>query len=166
MDNPNTSYQLEPGYVYTSAEEASVMTVVGTSVAVSIFDKTHKSGGVCNFLYPKPAPAEPSNAYYGTAAITALVRNLLETGAKTMNMESQIFGGAASEESPDSRDIGEENIQIARKMLNYYKIKIVSESVGGSKGKKLIFKTNNGEVLLYKSTQVREGDWYPYKARI
>jgi chemotaxis protein CheD len=87
---------------------------------------------------------------------------VLDGGSKKKHLEAQIFGGAHNREiSP--KDIGRGNITIARKILAREGIRIVSEDVGGEKGRKIVFDTQANEIAVLKVDKLRKGDWYPYK---
>ena len=73
----------------------------------------------------------------------------------------RLFGGAFNPEvSPE--DIGRENIRIARRMLDRKQVQVVSEDVGGRRGRKIIFNTATNEIGVLKVEQLRRVDWYPY----
>ncbi|MCG8699575.1 MAG: chemotaxis protein CheD, partial [Bacteroidales bacterium] len=65
------------------------------------------------------------------------------------NMIAKIFGGGEVLEAKSHIfNIGHNNIQIAKKLLNEYNIKIVSTHVGGKNGRKIRFYTDTGQVGL------------------
>ena len=47
--------------------------------------------------------------------------------------------------------------------MNHKKIAIVSEDVGGRKGRKVVFNTNTNEIGVLKVEKLRVMDWYPYE---
>ena len=86
---------------------------------------------------------------------------MINDGSKIKHMEAQIIGGAYNS-GIYSKNIGRENIITARKILRRYRIRIVSEDVGGEKGRKVIFDTGSNEIVILKVEKLREGDWNPY----
>jgi chemotaxis protein CheD len=62
----------------------------------------------------------------------------------------QVFGGAElfARKLPGKMKIGFLNIMVAEDMLKEESIPIISKSVGGTKGRKIIFNTDSGLVLL------------------
>lgn len=52
-----------------------------------------------------------------------------------------------------------ENVRVARRILARRGISVVSEDVGGSLGRKVIFDISNGEIAVLKIRQVRRSDW-------
>ena len=72
------------------------------------------------------------------------------------------MGGNPGDDRPEE-DIGPQNVQVARKILQQQGIPITSEDVGGGKGRKLIYNTGTNEAVVLKVDRLREEDWYPYR---
>ena len=47
-----TNYFLEPGYMFVSVKPAAISTVLGSCVAVCLYDRKHKIGGMNQFQFP------------------------------------------------------------------------------------------------------------------
>lgn len=158
----NVNYFLRPGYIYLPAQPTVISTVLGSDVAVCIYDRKHKSGGMSRFQYPTPDKDQPPTTRFGDVATLKLIRMIMTEDTAKKHLEIQIFGGAHNpEHSP--RNIGRENILVARRVLNKNGFYIVSEDVGGQKGRKVIFDTNMNEIAVLKVEKIRRQDWYPYE---
>ncbi|MCP3942297.1 MAG: chemotaxis protein CheD [Desulfobacteraceae bacterium] len=154
-------YFLKPGYIYLPEKPTVISTVLGSSVSVSLYDKTLETGGMNHFLFPVVGTGKQTTSLYGNIAVLTLIRMMLENGSVLSNLEAQIFGGAHN--TDDSfRDIGRDNLKTARSVLNKKQIKIISEDVGGRLGRKIVFNTLNNEILTMKVDRLRDSDWYPY----
>jgi len=57
-------------------------------------------------------------------------------------------------------------VTIARKILKKRGIPVVSEDVGGLKGRRLIFHTGTNETMVMKTHRIRRGDYFPYRQRL
>lgn len=159
-------YHLEPGGIFALGEPAMVSAVLGTCVAVCLHDRRLKIGGMNHFLYPKPKMFGPApTVEYGNVAIPALIRMLQKQGSRIQDMEAQIFGGGEAPGLVSSGGLGSKNVKMARKLLKKSGIRIVSEDVGGLKGRRLIFHTGTNEALVMKTHRIRRGDYYPYRQR-
>lgn len=154
-------YFLRPGFIYLPDRPTTISTVLGSSVAVSLYDKSLKTGGMNHFLFPYVGGRQKTTALYGNVAVLTLIRMMTDNGSKLSNLEAQIFGGAFNNEY-SKRNIGNDNFKSARHILSNQKIKIVSEDVGGELGRKIIFNTANYETGILKVGRLRESDWYPY----
>jgi chemotaxis protein CheD len=88
---------------------------------------------------------------YGNIAITKLLEKMLSFGANKRNLQAKVFGGAALMESSSGLlNVGERNILIAEDLLSDEGIRIFSSDVGGNQGRKMIFQTDTGAVLMKK----------------
>lgn len=154
-------YLLRPGFIYLPQKPTAISTVLGSSVSVTLYDRKLKIGGMNHFLYPYMKKKENATALYGDIAVAALVRMMKIKGSKTSNIEAQIFGGAFNPKQ-SKKDIGKGNLKAARTCLQNYGISVVSEDVGGQKGRKIVFNTVSCETLTLKVERLRESDWYPY----
>ncbi len=154
-------YFLRPGFIYLPERPTTISTVLGSSVAVSLYDRSLKAGGMNHFLFPHVKGRDKKTSVYGNIAVLTLIRMMAGNGSKLSNLEAQIFGGAFNDQY-SKRDIGRDNLRTARHILFNQRIKIVSEDVGGELGRKIVFNTSTYEIGILKVGRLRESDWYPY----
>lgn len=156
---------LKPGYLLAHHEAMLVRCVLGTCVAVTMFDRHQGFGGMNHFLWPRlEDEGGSSTVMYGNVAIPALCRLLVDMGAGREALEAQIFGGATSREAMGRSGprLGEDNLQMARRVLAHLEIPVVSEDVGGCRGRKVIYNTASNEVAVVKVDRLRATDWLDY----
>lgn len=150
---------LKPGFIIVNREDTLVRSVVGNCVAVTLHDRSNHFGGMNHFVFPQKESAAGSTAEYGNASVYALVKMMLEMGADRDMIEAQIIGGASLQDISDGT-LGEENVQMARKTLQRLQVPVVSEDVGGHRGRKIIYHTGTNETLVYKVDNLRDSDWF------
>lgn len=153
---------IEPGYVFFSKQPVNLCCVLGTCVAVCIWDEKLKYGGMCHYLYPTTHKKEKATTQYGNVAITQLIRFFDNEGSDKKYLVAQIIGGAHPKNIRNGKkyeSIGEKNIEIARTILQKKGIKIVSEDVGGNMGRKIIYNTATGHLMILKVFKIRKDDW-------
>ena len=155
-------YYLKPGYIFLNTEPSIISTVIASCVAISLWDCRKKYGGMAHYLYPFTGSGDEATARYGNVAISYLIRTFLKEGTDKKNIKAQIFGGASLQQSTECREVAKENVRIARSVLERFKIRIISEDVGGDIGRKLVYNTFSNEVVVYKVKKLRRSDWYPY----
>ncbi len=164
-NNANTpvaqDYFMKPGYIFVSAKPTVISTVLGTSVSVCIHDKKRKVGGMNHFKYPATSKPDEATADYGNISTKHLVKMLLRGGSRRKDLEAQLFGGA-SNKTVSREDMGRKNLSMARQILLKERIPIVSEDIGGLKGRKVVFDTSKNEIVVAKVEKLRQKDWYPY----
>lgn len=156
-------YYLKPGFLFLTREETVIYTVLGSCVAVCLWDRQNRIGAMNHFLYPRTADPAQATTRYGNVAVLTLIRLMLAEGVSREGLEGQIFGGGTPGTSRPEEDIGPQNVQVARKILQQQGIPITSEDVGGGKGRKLIYNTGTNEAVVLKVDRLREEDWYPYR---
>ncbi len=143
---------LLPGRILVSAEPCAVTTILGSCVAVCLWNPVLRTGGSQPFVLPHRAGAQESAARFGTLAVEQLIAEILALGGHRRDLQAKIFGGAhVLAAAPEgSRHLGERNVQVAREMLNREDIPIVAEDIGGKGGRRLIFHTYDGDVWVRK----------------
>lgn len=110
-----------------------VKTVLGSCVAVCLWDKTLHYGGINHYMLPYWTGNDLASPKYGNIAIEKLVEKMRFMGCRVEDLEAKIFGGGELIDSIDGRSvtqIGERNIEVAKRLLAEYKIPIVSSCVG------------------------------------
>lgn len=98
------------------------------------------------------------NSKYGDIAIPYLIQLMLESGAKKDYLKAHIVGGGHNPSIGSF--IGDENVAIAEKLLKENEIEILTRDVEGQFGRKVIFNSQSGEILIYKINEIRRDDWY------
>ncbi|MBU8850141.1 MAG: chemotaxis protein CheD [Desulfobacterales bacterium] len=156
------NYFLQPGYIFGPDNSVTISTVLGSSVSVYIYDRKNRIGGMNHFQLPYMATKGKTTALYGNVATITLIKIMGAREFPKKFFEAQIFGGAYNSKK-SNKNIGRENIDIARQILLQNKISIISEDVGGEKGRKVVSNISTNEVAVLKVDTLREKDWYPYQ---
>lgn len=121
-------------------------TILGSCVAACIRDPKAGVGGMNHFLLPGDASRlSPSSEAerYGAYLMEVLVNGLLRRGANRQRLEAKLFGGASVVKSLSP--IGRMNAEFARKFLATEGIKIVSESLGDERGRRVEYRPVSGQ---------------------
>lgn len=150
---------LKPGYAMANRDASVVRAVLGNCVAVTFFDRQNCFGGMNQFVFPKTDRREDMTAQYGNVGIRALFRMLIEMGAARGEIVAQIIGGAECRLFDDG-SLGERNVNVARVILGQLGIPVVSEDVGGTMGRKIIYHTGTNETAVFKVDSLRNNDWF------
>jgi chemotaxis protein CheD len=138
------------GQFHTDYAPSAISTILGSCVAVCLYDPIEQLAGMNHYLLPLWNGNGLQSPKYGNICIPKLIDMMIEHGAKTHRMQAKIFGGASMSVGvlSDSMMIGEKNIIIARDILGEYKIPIVAQDVGGNKGRKIQLDCARGTVLM------------------
>ncbi len=155
---------LKPGYILAHTEPMLIRCVLGSCVAVAMYDRRNRFGGINHFLWPEVEDRGRPTVTHGDVAIPALHRILRDFGAGDADLEAQILGGGRPPERVERspRDLGEDNVATARRILKRLGIPVVSEDVGGCKGRKVVYNTHTNEIAVIKVDRLRASDWLDY----
>jgi chemotaxis protein CheD len=139
---------LHAGHLLVSADPCRVTTVLGSCVAVGLWDPETDIGGINHFLLPQWTGSELESPRFGNVAVRALIREVIVAGAKRRSLQAKLFGGAcvlrAFQGVGGGTHLGSKNVQVARQILLDEGIPIAVEDVEGQRGRKLIFQTHDG----------------------
>lgn len=142
-------YFLLPGGIKVSKNPLEVTTLLGSCVAVCLWDQKLKIGGINHYMMPYWNGTGLASPKYGNIAIEKLIQSMLYMGSEKENIVAKVFGGAMVLDANDNIfHIGERNIEILQRLLPEKGIKIVASSLGGKRGRKLIFNTETGLVKM------------------
>lgn len=156
--NDIETHFLYPAALYASKLPTKVSTILGSCVAVCLYDPVLKIGGINHFMLPYWNGQGLASPKYGNIAIEKLFEKMLSNGSQKVNIRAKVFGGGEVIETNISQfHIGERNIQVALEMLEEYRIPIIAKSLGGKLGRKIEFCTDTGEVRqkYIEKTQVQ-----------
>jgi chemotaxis protein CheD len=133
---------IHAGQVAVVTRASAITTILGSCVAVCLFDERAGVGGMNHYLLPYPVEREQS-ARFGTVAIPDLIDQVLRAGASQAGLRAKVYGGA-SVISAFRRSLGEENAALALRLLDEAGIPVLHHDTGGARGRKLIFQTDDG----------------------
>lgn len=147
-------YYLTDGQFVVTTVSANINTVLGSCVAVCIWDNKRKVGGMNHYLMPGSMSSASGNPNHGYTSIPLLIQSMINHGAQLENMEAKIFGGCKSwSYSDDLFAIGRKNIEMANLVLREAGIGIKAQNTGGIYGRKIVFNTSTGKVKVQLLTK-------------
>jgi len=140
---------LKQGELAIVSGEMKVFTILGSCVAVVLWDEGTKIGGANHFLLPYWNNKGMPDVRYGDIAITELHDKVILAGAVKRRMVAKIYGGASMLKFDNSVfNVGQRNIEVAKLKLNELKVPIIEEITGGSQGRKILFNPFDGNVKV------------------
>lgn len=149
MNTETQTKDLFPAEIIVSKDAIKVSTLLGSCVSVCLWDPINGYGGINHFMLPYWNGKGLASPKYGNIAMETLLQKMINLGSKKSNIQAKIFGGGQVLQMLNNHfDIGPRNIQYARSFLSSEGIRIVSSSVGGTEGRKIIFDTLSGMVLM------------------
>ncbi len=138
---------LYPSALYADTKPTQVVTILGSCVAVCLWDPENQTGGINHFMLPLWNGQGLASPRYGNIAIEKLINKMIVNGSNKNKLKAKIFGGAeVINVGVTQFHIGKRNIETAIEVLHKEGIPIVGKSVGGKLGRKILFFTATGEV--------------------
>jgi len=142
---------LLPGKVFATRVPHEISTVLGSCVAVCLWDPFLRAGGMNHFMLPAYNGQDGSGSRYGDIATLSLVERMESLGSRRNNMKAKIYGGGnvlTFSSAGEAELIGTKNADMARKVLETQGIEIVGENVGGLQGRKIRLNTYDGSLAI------------------
>jgi chemotaxis protein CheD len=137
--------------IRNASSPAVLRTILGSCVAICIYDRIKKIGGMAHILLPVNIKRAANPEKYADTAIPLLVKSLIQEGAKMDNLSAKITGGASMFKFGSNivlGQIGERNIEQTKLELQKLNIPILVEDVGGNLGRVIDFYLEDGRMKV------------------
>jgi chemotaxis protein CheD len=159
---------LMPGEIYFSELPALISTLLGSCVAVTMYNPSSRSGAICHGLLPSCRGKKPCECdefcHEGMRFVDCSIQRMLEwfkqKGVERKEIVVKVFGGSEmiGGGEPSSRaSVGQQNISKAFQVLEMERLRIAASDVGGPRGRKIVFSTHTGEVMLKRLRKSESG---------
>lgn len=143
MPAETRAFFVHPGQLAASATPRYYTTILGTCVSVCLFDPEAGVGGLNHYLLPYGT--ELTGTRYGNVAMARLLRQVLDQGAHREHLRAKVFGGMTSSQPMAlHQDLGGSNVALALEWLSATGIPVLARDVGGHRGRKLLFHSQDG----------------------
>lgn len=139
---------IQGDYHVSNDTQAVLSTVLGSCIAICLFDPAIATGGMNHFLLAEPdskSKPDPLKLHlYGAFAMEQLINEMLKRGANRSTMRAHIYGGSNINKA--MAHIGSSNTSFAREFLTQDGICISNEDTGGSDARRLDLRPATGQV--------------------
>jgi len=139
---------LVPGELTIHTTPTNVKTILGSCVAVCLWDEVRHIGGVNHFLLPVPNPQDVADNRFGSIATPRLIQALCRRGATTSALRAAVVGGGKPVRALSDTTVSDDNVAVAQRILAQFGIRVVRQETGGAYGRKLLFNTHTGGLLI------------------
>jgi chemotaxis protein CheD len=141
---------VQPGAWLVDSEKP-MSTLLGSCVAVCLFDPQLRIGGINHFMLPEMGRSKHGDVdsmLSGNFAMEALLNALLAKGARKVRLQAKAFGGGTIIDTDASAlSIGMRNANFAKEWLARESIPLRSSDFLGPWSRKIIFLPFNGEAF-------------------
>ena len=149
---------LFPGTIFADSHQYLISTVLGSCVAVCLWDHVLRRGGMNHMMLPLWNGEGLATPKYGNIAMEKLLSKMLSMGCRREHLVAKVFGGGnVSGTGIEVFMIGDRNITLAMQMLEEFRIPVAAKDVGGRVGRKIIMNSETGVVMVGKGRKVASG---------
>lgn len=126
-----------------------ITTILGSCVAVCLYDPEAKVGGMNHFMLPNKSDDSTASARYGVHAMELLITSLMKHGADRRRFQAKAFGGADLFGSVcKMSQVGRRNVEFIREFLQLEEFPLISEKLGGERPLRVHFQPHDGRVFV------------------
>lgn len=129
-------------YLISDDREAVICTLLGSCIAVCLYDEERGIGAMNHFMLPKARVDQVTNpARYGDSSLEMVIAELLAKGAVFERLRAKVYGGANMLNIPNKYpfNIAINNSQFTLDYLEKKGIPVVAQDLGGNHGRKVLF---------------------------
>jgi chemotaxis protein CheD len=144
------------GDCYISKDDEIIGTLLGSCISLCLYDSVKGVGGMNHFMLPGKMNSidirSSDSGKYGIAAINQLLHGMYDLGAQKKHIKAKLFGGGAVLELEQKvTSIPENNIRVARLIMEVEDIPIIEEDTGGKFIRKIYLDVKSGDVYVKKT---------------
>ena len=136
------------GEVAASQSPVVLDTLLGSCVAVCMYDPMLRAGGMNHILLPKCQAGDKSSRC-GVHAMELLINELMKLGGEKKRFIAKAFGGANVMPGLKMAPVGEGNAMFVRQFLATERIPLVAERMGGNHAVRLYFHSDTGKAYVH-----------------
>jgi chemotaxis protein CheD len=141
---------IHPG-AWAIEPERPLSTLLGSCVAVCLFDPQSRVGGLNHFMLPtirRGSNDDVDSLLSGSYAMEALLNALLQRGAKKVRLQAKAFGGGTIiNTSGPLMSIGVRNAEFTKEWLGREGIPLLASDFLGPWSRKVLFLPATGDVF-------------------
>jgi chemotaxis protein CheD len=148
---------LLPGELIVTADALKISTILGSCVAVCLYDRDRKIAGMNHYRLPVNKTNDTMRYRYGDTSLDYMLEQMIRIGAQKNKILARVYGGSSMfMNTGPSFNIGEQNVTMAAKFLKQHDISVKAIETGGKTGRKVIFDTSAGVI---SSSLLKESNW-------
>ncbi len=137
--------------------------LLGSCVAVILYDKVNHVGGLAHVFLPSKKMArrneDQPDSRFADTAVPKLLAGVLELGAKKQNLVAYIVGGnnvLSYKKTEGKLTIAEQNIEASVQAIQKANLFMINLGVGKDTGTKVKFHLNTGDVEVVEMKKLEQ----------
>lgn len=133
-----------------AASPTRIQTLLGSCVAVILYDRVARLGGLAHIVLPDSRGATDQPGKFADTAIPAMLAELRQRSGQTIQprLTAKLVGGATMFQTSQPVSIGASNREAVERILARLGIAIRGRDVGGDTGRRVVFDTVTGLLTI------------------
>lgn len=126
-----------------------IRTILGSCVGIAIWERKLQIGGIAHVVLPDSRGETSLPGKFADTAVPNLIDRIRAKGGSRAAMVARIAGGANMFNIPTkANNVGEKNQLAVKLILRQLEISVLSEDLGGCRGRRMTLDTSTGEVTI------------------
>lgn len=120
---PGIEIFLQPGDYWFGGADTRIRTLLGSCVAITLWNPKKALGAMCHIMLPQRAPTTTRDSLdgrYADEAVALMLKDITRAGCRPHEFEAKLFGGGSMLSSPSIEGIlPDRNIAAAKKLIHH-----------------------------------------------
>jgi chemotaxis protein CheD len=151
--NAPSAVYLHPAQMHVATAPCAIKTLLGSCVAVCLWDPEARVGGAVHYLLPRGRHSRGETGRYGSLAIPALISAVCALGGRPGALRAKIFGGARvlpGLAPSTGASLGDANAAVAWELLAAENVTVLGSDLGGDRGRRVLFHVEDGSAWVWR----------------
>ncbi|HVT96991.1 MAG TPA: chemotaxis protein CheD [Acidobacteriaceae bacterium] len=141
--------RVDIGDVVASRHPLCLHTVLGSCVAVCLWDPVAAAGGMNHILVPSSHADCQCGSRCGVHAMELLINAVMKAGGDRRRFVAKAFGAANVLPVFQSPTVGDLNARFVREFLATERIPLLAERMGGNRAVRAVFHAHSGRAFVH-----------------
>lgn len=149
-------YDIGIGELYVTKSPMILKTVLGSCLAITMFDKKSGAAGMNHIVLPgeyvdhlgQTVIFQGDDTRYGNVSLKVMLERMRQLGSVNDSIIANMVGGSYMWPCSDRVDVPRMNVDYARKFLTKQRIRVVSEVIFKKNALRVFLNTQSGELKV------------------
>ena len=146
--NPPKETLVGMGQIAAGRAPERMKAVLGSCIALAIYHPRLKTGVMTHIVLPDSAGRGGTPGKFADTAVPEMLKLLKELGAPAHGLTAKFSGGGNMFGGSGPLQIGDSNAEAVTQALKSVGIQAAGQDVGGTKGRRVTFDCNSGEMTV------------------
>lgn len=150
--DPGIDIFLQPGDYWFGGADTRIRTLLGSCVAITLWNAKQRLGAMCHIMLPQRAPTKIQDGLdgrYADEAVALMLKDIKRAGCRPHDFEAKLFGGGSMLSlSAIDGILPERNIEAAKKLIHHTGWSLTAEHTGGWGSRQVRFDIATGDVWI------------------